>query len=185
MMGGTEGGEGHVVDWIEIKADYVSGGGSYRDLSAKYGVGKNAIARRAKADNWGVERERQRDEIGTKVIQRVADRKVDRIARIMDIGDDLTDRLAQAVRELDQALAKRKHRTKTVQYGEGGKPVREVTDEDEALEAVTVPIDRLGVRLLASALKDLRDVARVESGDTSGTGIVITFEGADAQEASG
>lgn len=46
------------VDWERIRAEYVAGGKSMRDLAEKHGVKKDAIARRAKAGGWGAERDK-------------------------------------------------------------------------------------------------------------------------------
>lgn len=43
------------MDWNKIRAYYLAGGGSYRELAAKYGVSYVTIARGAKSENWRAE----------------------------------------------------------------------------------------------------------------------------------
>jgi len=45
-----------VADWVIIRADYVSGGGSFRVLAEKYGISIDAIKRKAAAEKWSEER---------------------------------------------------------------------------------------------------------------------------------
>ncbi len=40
------------MDWNKIRKDYIARKGSYRELSAKYGISYKQIAKRAKAENW-------------------------------------------------------------------------------------------------------------------------------------
>lgn len=45
------------ADWITIRNDYISGGGSYRKLSEKYGVALRTIAKHAKDEDWQKQKE--------------------------------------------------------------------------------------------------------------------------------
>ena len=40
------------ADWLTIRNDYINGGGSYRQLSEKYGVSLRTIAKHAKDEDW-------------------------------------------------------------------------------------------------------------------------------------
>ena len=61
-------------DWERIRAEYIAGGISLRDLAQKYGVTKSAIGRRASSESWTDER----DKTGTKVRQKTEDLIVSR-----------------------------------------------------------------------------------------------------------
>ena len=41
-----------VIPWEEIRREYVSHAGSYRELGAKYGIPFTQIGRRGRAENW-------------------------------------------------------------------------------------------------------------------------------------
>lgn len=61
------------VNWNAIRAEYIGGATSYRQLSQKYGVSKDAVARRAKAENWQSAAEEARDKVRAKSIQKTAE----------------------------------------------------------------------------------------------------------------
>lgn len=155
-----------MTDWMAVKNEYISTGISTRRLAEKHGVSASAVMKKAAAEKWAEERRKQGSRIEAKVKQKtasqIASREADRIARLLSIGDTLAAKLEQAAAELDKTLAKHKRKTKTVEYGDKdarGKPTKEVIVEEEILEAVDAPIDRLGMQQLSAALKNLRDVA--------------------------
>ena len=75
------------VDWLAIKTEYINGGISYRKLAEKYGVNKDSIAARAKAENWKGLRDNQTDKTHTKTIQKTVEK----------ISDALSDAAANEV----------------------------------------------------------------------------------------
>ena len=155
-----------MTDWASIKAEYLNTDISTRALAEKEGVSYATLRRRAEKERWVDERKKHERKVSTRIAQKVAltrvDREADRITRLLSIGDTLAAKLEQAAAELDKTLAKHKRKTKTVEYGDAdakGKPTKEVIVEEEILEAVDAPIDRLGMQQLSAALKNLRDVA--------------------------
>lgn len=75
------------ADWLKIKSEYVSGNASYRKLAEKHGVNKDTIAIRAKKENWKELRDRQKDKIQTRAIQKAEEK----------ISDALSDEAALKV----------------------------------------------------------------------------------------
>lgn len=155
-----------MTDWIAVKNEYISTRISLRKLADKYTVSFSTLEKKARKEKWSAERANIGDKIATKTRQKivasVATQEADRITRLLSIGDTLAAKLEQAAAELDKTLAKHKRKTKTVEYGDAdakGKPTKEVIVEEEILEAVDAPIDRLGMQQLSAALKNLRDVA--------------------------
>lgn len=90
------------VDWLAIRNDYINGGGSYRKLAEKYGINKDSIAVKAKAEGWKGQRDAQTDKNHTKTIQQTADK----------ISDVLSDALAE------EAKIKSNIRLKLIQMAE-------------------------------------------------------------------
>ena len=86
------------VDWLAIRNDYINGGGSYRKLAEKYGVNKDSIATRAKAEDWKGQRDAQTDKTQTKTRQKTEEK----------IAEALSDEAAKKVKLrtglLDMAL---------------------------------------------------------------------------------
>ena len=67
-----KGAAGFVVDWNEIRKEYIQGGVSYRELAAKYGVPLKNLARRAKDENWVELRKQSDHKAATKTVDSVA-----------------------------------------------------------------------------------------------------------------
>ena len=76
------------ADWLRIKTEYINGNISYRKLADKYGINKDTIATKAKAENWTGLREIQADKNQTKTRQKTVDK----------ISDALSDEVAAKVR---------------------------------------------------------------------------------------
>lgn len=55
------------VDWMKLRAEYLKGGTSYRQLSAKYNVPLKTLARRAKAEEWNEHRLQVDNSVATEV----------------------------------------------------------------------------------------------------------------------
>ena len=55
------------VDWKKLRAEYLKGGTSYRQLSAKYNVPLKTLARRAKAEAWNEHRLQVDNSVATEV----------------------------------------------------------------------------------------------------------------------
>lgn len=86
-----------------------------------------------------------------------------RTKQILCLGDSLLARLQQATDELGQTITTHKRKSKSVEYAQGdakGKPAQEVIIEEEILEVVPSPIDRMGLRQLTSALKELQTIVK-------------------------
>lgn len=78
-----------VPDWERIRAEYIAGGISLRDLAKKHGVSKDAISRRARADEWKL----TRDKTATKVRQKTEDAVVARQAEANAENADIAARI--------------------------------------------------------------------------------------------
>lgn len=146
-------------DWLKIKTEYITTDTSYRKLAEKYGLHYNAIANRAKQEDWVEKRNQFRIKTVTKTVDKIVEKKARQAAKVGDLADKLMVKLEQAIEELDQTVVTHKTKIRDVQYGDPtarGKPTREVIKEEEELIAVETVIDRGGLRLLSAALKDLK-----------------------------
>lgn len=153
------------VDWLKIRNDYINGGGSYRKLAEKYGVPLRTIALRGKEENWTELREKQQNEVATKLQQKtaevVAQKEAKRVERLLSISDKMIDKLERAVEELDLAQVTNKTKTKVIEYKNGkrpDKPTKEVIEEKEEILAVASIVDRKGLQQIATALKAVWDI---------------------------
>ena len=156
-----------MADWVSIKADYVSGGGSFKALSEKYGISVSAIKRKSATDGgWKANRTETEPKVYQKTVQKVIERKAtheaDRITRILAVNDMLLEKAERGVSELGEYyIVKRKvSRTEPVKNQEG--VVIGIADVDETAEVATkgpAIVDGAAVRHFAAALKDLNEIA--------------------------
>ena len=153
------------VDWIKVKTEYVTTGISQRKLAEKYGISFNTLKDRANREKWNDEKNIARNKITTdtqrKTIDVIVDKEVDRITRILELTDRLSDKVEQAIDELDKYLLKDKVKVKEVEYKDEmalGKPTKEIITEKEHIKVMKGNIDRLGLQQVANALKAIKDI---------------------------
>lgn len=161
------------VDWLTIRNDYINGGGSYRELSERYGVPLRTIAKHAKDEEWQKLKKENCNAIATTLRQKTADiiveNELSRITRLLNISDSLIDKIEQAVTELDVAQVTNKKKTKVIEYNNGkrpDKPTKEIIEENEEIVSVQSIIDRRGLQQVAMALKAVFDMVAEEGDDT-------------------
>lgn len=83
-------------DWNRIKAEYVAGGISQRELADKYGIPFGTMQKRARKGKWTEERTQAGEKVVEKVIQETAKKTADNATLAADIkrkGLLLLDRL--------------------------------------------------------------------------------------------
>ena len=83
-------------DWNRIKAEYVAGGISQRELADKYGIPFGTVQKRARKGKWTEERTQAGEKVVEKVIQETAKKTADNATLAADIkrkGLLLLDRL--------------------------------------------------------------------------------------------
>ena len=86
-----------MADWKKIKTEYITTDTSYRKLAQKYGVHYNAIANRAKQEEWISQRNQYCDRTVTKTVNAISNKQVDRTAKLIDVSDLLLDRVKSLV----------------------------------------------------------------------------------------
>ena len=155
-----------MADWNKIKTEYITTDTSYRKLAQKYGVNPTTIAKRAGKEDWVSQRNQQASRTLSKTLAADSKRKADRMARIQDATDLLLDKIEQAITELNIQLAKETHKERVVEYNNPerpDKPTKEITHETEKILEFASIIDRQGLKQIASALKDIKEVQMLKS----------------------
>ena len=94
------------MDWSRIRRDYIAGKGSYRELSAKYGVPLKTLARRAKEEGWPDLRKQARHKAATKTVDAIADSKSVAGKKIYDAAIALIDKTMDGIQAIDPEQAK-------------------------------------------------------------------------------
>ena len=155
-----------MVDWTKIKTEYITTDTSYRKLAQKYGVSYQAICHRSQDEGWIAAREQHTNKTITKAIDKISSKKADKMARIDDLADKLLEKLEQAITELDLQLYKHTDKTKIIEYNNdrrSDKPTKETIHEEEKLLEAKSIVDRQGLKQIASALKDIKEVKMLRS----------------------
>lgn len=159
-----------MADWVSIKAEYISTGISLRDLAKKHGVSFSSLGKKSSREHWKDERTETGNKVETKVKQKLVavsiSKEVDRITRLLNIGDSVADKLTKATQELGTyAIIKRKS-SHTIINEEGQE--QNVEDTVEIAEKADAVINTADLKRIASTLKDILDVAKageLESGE--------------------
>lgn len=101
------------ADWNKIKAEFMTGA-SYGALAARYGIGKSTIYKKAQKENWPKQRERTKNAVETKTIERTANAAAENAVRLQE---------ARAV-----AIAKVKAALEAMPEGSGSHVRRQIND---------------------------------------------------------
>lgn len=94
------------VNWTKIRNEYINGGGSYAELSERYGVSYSTLSKRASAERWTETKESQlqqiREETERKSVEKIAETESE-VASIMSrIRLKLTMKIEEAVDKLEE-----------------------------------------------------------------------------------
>lgn len=92
-----------MYDWETIRAEYVAGDASYKELAAKYGVSYKQITTRGHDEKWTAERQKVREKAANRAADIVARQKARSLANVMLAADKMADRLAANIDILDNA----------------------------------------------------------------------------------
>lgn len=155
-----------MADWQAIKTEYITTDTSYRKLAQKYGVNATTIAKKASKEDWVSQRQQQASRTLSKTLAADSRKKADRLTRIQDATDRLLEKIEQAITELDLQLAKETHKEKVIEYNNcdrPDKPTKEIVHETEKLIEMRSIIDRQGLKQIAAALKDIKEVQMLKS----------------------
>ena len=155
-----------MADWKAIKTEYITTDTSYRKLAQKHGVSFQAICHRSKEEGWIAAREHHTNKTVSKAVEKISSKKADKMARIDDLADKLLEKLEQAITELDLQLYKHTDKTKVIEYKNDlrpDKPTKETIHEEEKLLEAKSIVDRQGLKQIASALKDIKEVKMLRS----------------------
>lgn len=81
------------IDWRKIRAEYIGGGISYRQIAKKYNIAFGTIRHRAQVENWVKEREVAEHNVSTMSAQKTAEAAADNATLAQDFRKRLLLRL--------------------------------------------------------------------------------------------
>ena len=150
-------------DWKQLEKEYILG--DYKSVSAflkDKGIKRNGSVQQA-VKGWNEKKVQKEFKKGSKTIEKViekeAEKEAQQIADIKSIANDLALNIIKANSQLETYIVKNKKKTKKVKYDyKVSKPKEEEITEEEELNTMEGIIDRQGLKMLASALKDLNEI---------------------------
>lgn len=92
------------MDWNQIKAEYISGGTSYRKLCQKYDVSLNTLQQVAKREKWCELKKQAQDKSNTKMVNAISNDIAKKNTKINDVADKLLEKIANVIEEHGEIL---------------------------------------------------------------------------------
>lgn len=157
-------------DWKQLEKEYILGDyKSVKDFLESQNIKYNGNAR-DKTKGWTEKRVTKQEQKSNKTIEKTiekeSEKEAQQIVDIKSIANDLALNIIKANSQLETYMIKNKKKTKKVKYDyKVSKPSEEETTEEEKIETMEGIIDRQGLKMLASALKDLNEII----GENKGT----------------
>lgn len=150
-------------DWKQLEKEYILS--DYKSVSAflkDKNINNNGTTRKY-TSGWKNKKRQKEDEKATKTINKTiekeSEKEAQQIVDIKSIANDLALNIIQANKELNRHIAKSKKKTKKVKYDPKAlKPSEEIIEETEEIKDYISIIDRQGLKMLTSALKDLNEI---------------------------
>ena len=150
-------------DWKQLEKEYILS--DYKSVSAflkAKGIKRNGSVQQA-VKGWNkkkVQKEfKKSSRTIEKTIEKEAEKEAQQIVNLRTIANDLALNVIKANSQLETYIVKNKKKTKTVKYDyKVSKPKEETITENEEIQTMNGIVDRQGLKMLASALKDLNDV---------------------------
>ena len=158
------------LNWTKIRNEYINGHISYAKLAAKHKVSLQAIKDRGTKEKWVEQRKKQQTKIqhetNRKTIEKLAEKESDLVVSINSAAEELLKKIQLATEQLDVYLQKDKRKyTRKAIDPETGKTIY-VDVEEEVLKPVTKEkINAVGLKQLASALKDIQSIQLAGKGE--------------------
>lgn len=154
------------MDWNAAKTEYITTNTSYRKLAEKYGVQKDTIANRAKQEKWIEARRQYQDRVATKLITLAENKELSRAEKISNAADLLLEKIMKAISEVDLTIETSTVKVKEIEYKNKerpDKPTKETITETVDIKTVETIVDRAGLKSIASALRDLKEIQNIKS----------------------
>ena len=159
--------EGGFVDWSKIKTEYITDEqSSYRKLAEKYKISRGTLQKRASKEGWAALKAQSNAKVVSKTVEKIEEKKIDKLTRIQNITDKILDKIERAVEELDLQLCRQVDKVKEIEYNNyerPDKPTKEIVKETETVTPIASIIDRKGLQSITSALKDIKDIQMLKS----------------------
>lgn len=150
-------------NWKQLEKEYILS--DYKSVSAflrDKGIEQNGNTYK-NTKGWKSKKEEKEEKKSSKTIEKTiekeSEKEAQQIVDIKSIANDLALNIIKANNQLETYIIKNKKKTKKVKYDyKVSKPKEEETIEEEQIDTMEGIIDRQGLKMLASALKDLNEI---------------------------
>lgn len=95
------------IDWVAVKAEYITTEASLAYLAEKYGVSHASMKRRCAKEKWADDRKKRKSDLVDDVIQIVVQNDTERIGKSLEGLQESADRLEKLVNREIKAFEKR------------------------------------------------------------------------------
>ena len=155
-----------MIDWNQVKSAYITEFCTMTELARRFGVHISCISKHAGREGWRELREKHRKATLDRALDLVEQAQAEKLARMEQVSGRLLDRVEEAISQLDVQILREVHKDRDILYENDqrpDKPTRETTVEREVLSSMKIPVDRNGIKLLAAALKDIKEVQMIRT----------------------
>ena len=162
-------------NWKKIKAEYIKGGISLRDIAKKYNVPYSTISKRAASEKWSDARQTRGIKMESKLVEKIADQQATKLARMAVLHDDIGEAALALILKQIQAFPTSASTTRIIRETI---KTQEIQDDDGNITKVPLRTNIISdisevIRNFASISKDLgfdeasklqRQKVRIDSG---------------------
>ena len=140
-----------MIDWTAIKAEYITGTISYRKLADNWGVSFRTLSDRALREGWKEARDKHRNNVVEKTVQKVASRKASTTANKLCDLQEAADNMGRVIAEIFADSEQFHRHIVTEGLGMG---------ETKVVERQYKKVDTKAIKDLTGAIKDLAAIMR-------------------------
>ena len=140
-----------MIDWTAIKAEYITGTISYRKLADNWGVSFRTLSDRALREGWKEARDKHRNNVVEKTVQKVASRKASTTANKLCDLQEAADNMGRVIAEIFADSEQFHRHIVTEGLGMG---------ETKVEERQYKKVDTKAIKDLTGAIKDMVAVMR-------------------------
>ena len=140
MIQGAEMAKKKKPSWDELKSEYATTEQSYRTLAEKYKLSFSTLTKMAKKHKWTEARQKYREELVTKTVEKTANDKSDKLALIAQAADKMGETIARVMDDKDQFFRR--------------------IDEELHVEYSSKKADSKAIKEMTSAIKELTSIFR-------------------------
>lgn len=169
------GNKANAPNWKRIKAEYIRGGISLRDMAKKHKVPYSTISKRAASEKWSDARQMCGIKMESKLTEKLANQQAAKLARMAELHDDIGEAALALILKQIQAfptststtrIIRETVKTQEIENDDGGTikvPLRTniISDISEVIRNFAVMSKDLG---LDAASLLAKQKARIESG---------------------